>query len=117
MLPTLNIPISANNTVVKGDTFSGVTLTLKKGLTPIDLSSCTARINFLDEFQKNPKLLNTTAGLTIIDATNGVIQIDKIYRLDWNKGKHIGDLEITFPNNERITYCKVCIDVSEDITK
>lgn len=117
MLPTLHIPINCNNTVVKGDTFSGVTFTLKKELVPINLTGCTARINFLDEYHKNPKMLSTTSGLTIVDAVNGMIQIDKIYRLDWNKGSHVGDLEITFPNNERITYCKVCITVTEDITK
>jgi hypothetical protein len=117
MIPVLKLPINQSAPIIKGDTFNGVTLTIKKDTVAINLTGSSIKLVFKDNLQKTTATLENGDGITITDAVNGELQIDKISRLDWVSGIHTGDLQITDSNNDRMTYCKIQIEVSDDITK
>jgi hypothetical protein len=117
MIPTLKLPINQTAPIVKGDTFNGVTLTIKKNTVAVNLTGASVKLVFKDNLQKTSATLEVGSGITITGALLGELQIDKISRLDWSAGTHVGDLQITDSNNDRMTYCKIQIEVSEDITR
>jgi len=110
-LPTLVIP----DPVVTGDTFESFQIVLKENSTPINLTGASIRIHFKLR-NKNTLQLSNGNGITITNPTQGTFVIDTINRLDLEPGLHLGDLEITFANNVRTTYCRIKLNVLADIT-
>ncbi|MFO0089295.1 MAG: hypothetical protein ACK518_00530 [bacterium] len=117
MIPVLNLPIDPKKSIIRGDTWSGITLDIKNSGVPIDLTGATIRINLFHACGTKKQLYSGGGGITITDPVNGVFQINSINRLDWEIGKHNGDCEITYSNTIRTTYCIVNVTVTDDITK
>ena len=107
------------NDQYKGDSFSGVTFTLKEGAekTPIDLTGA----SILSQFRKKEvtgaiqETLSIGSGITVGDATGGVFSFDA-FVLDWDTGTFFYDIQITFPNGDVKTYVKGTLNVIQDIT-
>lgn len=103
----------------RGDTFS-LTVEFKDDVgTPLDLTGCSARLHF--------KLINcgvTNLSLSSLgneisfDLTAGKVLIEANY----NKTEHLkigryrADLEITFPDNTRVSSETFFVDIVKDIT-
>jgi len=87
MIPVLKLPINQSAPIIKGDTFNGVTLTIKKNTVAVNLTGASVKIQFKDVNRKVTATLEVGSGITITDATAGELQIDKITRLDWFAGK------------------------------
>ena len=107
------------NDQYKGDTFSGVTFTLKEGAekTPIDLTGATILSQFrtkkvTGEIQQT---LSIGSGITVGDATGGVFSFDA-FVLDWNTGTFFYDIQITFTDGSIRTYVKGTLNVIQDVT-
>tara|TARA_R110000851_G_scaffold143538_1_gene282458 strand:- start:358 stop:711 length:354 start_codon:yes stop_codon:yes gene_type:complete len=107
------------NDQYKGDTFDGVTFTLKEGAdkTPINLTGAT----ILSQFRVKEvtgiiqKSLSIGSGITVTDATGGVFKIDS-FVLDWNTGTFFYDIQITFSDGSVRTYVKGTLNVNQDVT-
>ena len=107
------------NDQYKGDTFNGVTFTIKEGAnkTPIDLTG----VSILSQFRANEvtgaiqQSFSIGSGITLTDATGGVFSIDP-FTLDWNTGTFFYDIQITFPNGDVRTYVKGSLNVLQDVT-
>lgn len=122
-LPVLYLPINDNSPIIKGDTLKSISFEILTGptssQTPIDLTGATIRIDFINsKFNNIHHLLSSSTGdITITDAVNGLFKINSINRLDWKSGTYIGDLEFTYSDTTRTTYCIIELTVTEDITK
>lgn len=122
-LPVLYLPINDSSPIIKGDTLKSISFEILTGptnnQTPIDLTGATIRINFINtKFSNIHYLLSSSTGnITITDAVNGLFKINSINRLDWKSGTYIGDLEFTYSDTTRTTYCIIELTVTEDITK
>lgn len=84
-----------------GDSFSGMTITVYSDTaqtTPLDLTSATARMDFRKGSKTGQigKQLTTGSGITISDAVNGVITIDR-FTIDFSAGEYLYDLQVTLP--------------------
>ena len=107
------------NDQYKGDTFNGVTFTLKEGAdkTPIDLTG----VSILSQFRVNEvtgtiqKTLEIGSGITLTNAIGGVFKINP-FTLNWNTGTFFYDIQITFPNGDVRTYVKGSLNVIQDVT-
>lgn len=107
------------NDQYKGDTFNGVTFTLKEGAekTPIDLTGAT----ILSQFRTKEvtgviqQTFSIGSGITVTNATGGVFKIDS-FILDWNTGTFFYDIQITFSNGDIRTYVKGTLNVIQDVT-
>lgn len=122
-LPILYLPQNENSPIMKGDTLKSISFEILTGPTgsetPIDLTGASIRIDFINtKTSSNHYLLSTSnGGISITDAVNGLFKINSINRLDWKAGLYIGDLEITYADTTRTTYCIIELTVTEDITK
>jgi hypothetical protein len=122
-LPVLYLPLNETSPILKGDTLKDIEFEILTGpennQIPINLTGATIRIDFINSKFSNIHYLlsSTTNNITITDAVNGLFKINSISRLDWKAGIYIGDLEFTFSDNTRTTYCIIELTVTEDITK
>lgn len=92
----------------KGDTFKGVQMTFTRtdgGVTsPLDLSGAVINMAFRTApSQPITKTFNNNNGITVVDAANGVINIDK-FLVTLSPTKYLYDLKITFPDGTISTY-------------
>lgn len=121
--PVLYLPINDSSPIIKGDTLKSISFEILTGpttnQTPIDLTGATIRIDFINSKLSNIHYLlsSSTGDITITDAVNGLFKINSINRLDWKSGVYIGDLEFTYSDTTRTTYCIIELTVTEDITK
>lgn len=121
--PVLYLPINDSSPIIKGDTLKSISFQILTGpttnQTPIDLTGATIRIDFINSKLSNIHYLlsSSTGDITITDAVNGLFKINSINRLDWKSGVYIGDLEFTYSDTTRTTYCIIELTVTEDITK
>lgn len=122
-LPVLYLPINDSSPIIKGDTLKSISFEILTGpttnQTPIDLTGATIRIDFINSKLSNTHYLlsSSTGDITITDAINGLFKINSINRLNWKAGVYIGDLEFTYSDTTRTTYCIIELTVTEDITK
>lgn len=122
-LPVLYLPINDSSPIIKGDTLKSISFEILTGpttnQTPIDLTGATIRIDFINSKLSNIHYLlsSSTGDITITDAVNGLFKINSINRLNWKAGVYIGDLEFTYSDTTRTTYCIIELTVTEDITK
>ena len=110
-VPALNIPDPA----IAGDTWPGLSITLTEDGNPIDITGAEIKVAFYNN-RTLTLTLDTTSGITITNAAAGQFQFDVINRLNLNPGLHIGDLQVTFADDTRQTYCSVRLTVIADIT-
>tara|TARA_R110001632_G_scaffold985_1_gene3936 strand:+ start:272 stop:625 length:354 start_codon:yes stop_codon:yes gene_type:complete len=107
------------NDQYKGDTFNGVTFTLKEGAdkTPINLTGATILSQFRTKGVTGAiqQTLEIGSGITVTDATGGVFRIDS-FVLDWNTGTFYYDIQITFTDGSVRTYVKGTLNVIQDVT-
>tara|TARA_R110000751_G_scaffold88063_1_gene174259 strand:+ start:94 stop:447 length:354 start_codon:yes stop_codon:yes gene_type:complete len=107
------------NDQYKGDTFSGVTFTLKEGAekTPIDLTGATILSQFRTKEVTGAiqQTLSIGSGITVGNATGGVFSFDA-FVLDWNTGTFFYDIQITFTDGSVRTYVKGTLNVIQDVT-
>jgi hypothetical protein len=103
----------------KGDTFEGVrfTLTNSEDSSPIDLTAALIASKFrrLSPTGDVVADLSIGSGITVIDAVNGVFEIDSMV-IDWTPTKYYYDVEITFSNAFVKTYIKGIMPVKQDVT-
>ncbi len=117
MIQILSLPTSNQHPIIRGDSWGGLNATISINLIPVDLTGASIRIHLYHNCGSKIELSTGGNGITITDAVNGVFQINSISRLDWKVGKHVGDVEVTYQNNNRITYMQLHINVTDDITK
>ena len=103
----------------KGDTFDGVRFTLTKSSdgSAIDITSATIACKFRKQTKTGTALANLSigAGITVVDATNGVFEIDA-FVIDWNPSRYYYDVEITFASGVIKTYIEGTLNVIQDVT-
>lgn len=122
-LPVLYLPLNETSPILKGDTLKSISFEILTGpttnQTPIDLTGAIIRIDFINSKLSNIHYLlsSSTGDITITDAVNGLFKINSINRLNWKSGTYIGDLEFTYSDTTRTTYCIIELTVTEDITK
>ena len=103
---------------VKGDTFDAILFTFTDSVGAIDLTDCTAKMQFRRSKTSGLALeLNTTSGLTLTDAENGVLQVDEIESLSLDAGCYVWDIEITFPDDTKKTYIEGTMEVLQDVSR
>jgi hypothetical protein len=104
----------------KGDTFDGIEFTIidYATTTPVDLTGATAKCQF--RYKKKIGTLQADlsigSGLTVTDAVNGVIEIDRIASIDWAVGTYYYDLEVTLASGDIKTYVEGTIKILQDVT-
>ena len=116
-IPTFTIP-SDNGYILRGDTWKGLVFNLSDDDTgAIDLTGATIRCAFYLNNRLIIDLSTTNGTITITNAVNGDFKINQIDRMDYSAGTLKGDLEITFADNTRETYCFFDLRIKEDRTK
>jgi hypothetical protein len=122
-LPILFLPQNGSSPIIKGDTLKSISFEILTGPTgvetPIDLTGASIRVDLIHTKTSNNHYLLTSidGDITITDAPNGLFKINSINRLDWKVGVYKGDLEITYVDTTRTTYCIIELTVTDDITK
>jgi hypothetical protein len=103
-------------TQVKGDTYPGVTITLTKNGSPIDLTGALIAIEFRESSRTGTvsKTLGIGTGITITDAINGVFTIDP-FQVNINAGRHYYDCQVTIAGVVK-TYFEGILPVNQDVT-
>jgi hypothetical protein len=103
----------------KGDTFEALQFTLLEtvGGAPIDLTGVTIECIFRKGNKQGlpVKSIDTTSGITITDAVNGVFNFDA-FILDWDAGLYYYDIEFTFTDGTIKTYIEGTIKINQDVT-
>lgn len=103
----------------KDDTSEKVTFTFKDALgLAIDLTGATVKCQFrIGDKQGQLKVdLAIATGITIDDATGGVLSIDQIDPLDWAGGTYFYDVEITLADGRVKTYVGGTMKVVDTVT-
>lgn len=103
----------------KGDTFDGVQFTIINSTDslPINITGCLIKIQFKKNSNNGSiiKEITEISGITIIDAINGVFKINP-FLIDWDEGRYLYDVQITFPDLSVRTYIKGTILIIQDTT-
>ena len=101
----------------KGDTWNGVQFTILSNGVAVDLTSSTARVMFRRGSKKGTvvKSLTVGSGITLTDATNGVLTLDS-FTLDWEADTYFYDVEITLSSGVIRTYVVGTIKINQDAT-
>lgn len=114
MLPgKVNYKSFVRNDTINARRFT-LTQTVNSITTPISLTGADIKSFFTDR-RKTSKLMLIGDGITLIDAPNGVFEIDS-FSLDV-PGTYDYDVDILFPNGVRRTYISGQIVIVEDVTK
>jgi hypothetical protein len=118
MRPLLTLPTSPTKTITRGDTWYGLGLKFwadKANNIFIDLTGATVKITL--RHPVHTWTLETGDGITHTAPTQGEAAIDKITPLEVPAVTYLGDVQVTFPNGDIITYFDIKLTVSDDITK
>lgn len=112
------IPATANyKNYLRGDTINArrftITQTIDDVESPVDLSNSVIRAHFI--YKDNEKTFSIGNGITMIDAANGIFEIDS-FQIDV-VGTWDYDVEIMFPDGTVRTWVRGSISISNDITK
>lgn len=103
----------------KGDTWQGATLTLTNETTeqPINLTGVTIKMQFRKGGKTGSveKTIDTTDGIVISDAINGVIVIEP-FVMDFEDDIYYHDIQLTYPNGYIKTYIRGIQEMEQDIT-
>lgn len=104
--------------VVKGDVFDEKTLTITKGITPINLTGATIKmdIRIKPGYDYAKRLSTENSGITITNATGGVFKINK-FICDIDAAVYRYDIQITFQNGDVKTYLAGTFTVLQDVTR
>lgn len=107
-----------NISALKGDTFNGLQMTLVKDGVAIDLTGATIKMDIRKDSKTGTSIDSrvTSDGITILDAVNGVLQIDA-FKVLYPVGKYYYDLQITFAAGNVKTYIEGTFTVTQDVTK
>ncbi len=99
----------------KGDTWNGVQFTILSNGSAVDLTSATVRVMFRRESKtgKVVKSLTVGSGVTLTDASNGVLTIDA-FTLDWSPNTYFYDVEVTLSGGTIRTYVEGYIKINQD---
>jgi hypothetical protein len=104
-------------TWARGDTIRAkrhrMTQTVAETTTPIDLSGVSITMTFM--LKKETVVKSIGNGITMIDAEDGVYQIDKFSLELWGVWNY--DLQFVFPNGDVRTLIVGSITIIKDITK
>ena len=102
---------------IKGDTFLEQEFIYKRNGVPIDLTGWSIRmmLKLNKKDTTNVLLLSTGSGLTIKDAVNGVLAIDKQI-IDIEAHRYVYDVELTDTNNDVFTYQGGIFPIIQDVT-
>lgn len=112
--------------IVSGDTFNSIQLTFESGpdennLTPINLTGAVIRMQFKTGDNMPPALSLTSAGasptITILNAANGIVRINKINSFSLEPNLYYYDIEIEFTNGTIKTYLKGQVNVLVEYTR
>lgn len=113
----LKIPIESNEfpnpEIKEGDTIFAIEFDFDD--TPIDITGSTIKMQLYNEQGERTMDISTGNGITILSAKK--FNIDEVERNSLKAGIHRGDIEITFPNNDRVTYCDVVYKIVKEYTK
>jgi len=104
---------------IKNDTFSSVSFTFADGIgDPIDLTDATVRCQFRYRTRTGAavKTITDGSGITVTDATGGVLEIDEFTPVDWAVDKYYYDIQITFSDGRIKTYVEGLVNVIQDVT-
>ena len=104
-----------------GDTFNGIRLTCTRtsnGTTsPIDLTGALINLKVKKESCFEPIIdISVDSGITLEDATNGVLRIDALLVPSVSSFAYLYDLQFTFTNGVVQTYLKGIFPIESDIT-
>ena len=103
---------------MKNDTSSSVKFTHKNGVgVPIDITGWTFRIQFRYKGKTGKVALDVTdgSGITIVDAVNGIIQLDA-FKLTWVEGLYFFDIQCVKDNGDDKTFIQGSMKVIQDTT-
>jgi len=103
---------------IKNDTFEGVEFTFQDGDgVGIDLTGATVAIKFRQSCKTGVEVAEktTAAGVTLTDAVNGVVTLDK-FVIDWEIGTYYWDVQITAADGDVNTYIQGTLNVIQDVT-
>ena len=107
------------NDHTRGDTFNGLQFTLKnEDNTPIDLTAIDkieSQFRAKKETGAVVKEISVGSGITITNASSGIIQIDS-FLVDWNVDIYYYDIQFTFLSGVVKTYIKGTFKIVRDIT-
>jgi hypothetical protein len=112
MASIYNIP-----TLIKGDTFKDLQFTLSINSVAEDLTDYTIACKFRKNTKTGriAKAIDTTAGITLVDAINGVFKIDA-FTCDFDVATYYYDIEFTNGSGEIDTYIQGTFKVEQDVT-
>ena len=123
-IPTLNVPGDTEGVTYRGDSWGGLDLQLREELTPgvwtdMNIAGAVFRLELYLKGALVGTLTNGVggSGISIVNAAEGRFRLDPITRVPYPPGVLQGDLQITFSNNKRLTYCKVVWPIQEDATR
>jgi hypothetical protein len=108
----VNYPKYTRGDTVKAKRFTLATVEANVS-TPIDLTGALISVTFDDNIVKIKKTIGN--GITVIDAINGVFEIDSMVFQNASTYKY--DINIKFSDNSVKTYIKGSITIVNDITK
>jgi hypothetical protein len=93
------------NTHKSGDTFSGATFTVNVNAAPLDLTGATIVLTMRQTDCLGPiaLTLDTTSGLTVTDAPNGIFQIDEQI-ISVTPATYYYDIQFTLADASKKTY-------------
>jgi len=105
---------------IRGDTIVTKRFTLITASGPVDLTNVAIKCDFVGKrngvtVKKDSDFAGGNGGITVVDAANGIIEIDA-FSMD-TAGKYEYDIEFTFPDSTVKTYVKGCLFVADDVTK
>lgn len=100
-MKTYNFPDRLKNT-----TFRAIRFTLSSEGSPIDLTGATIKCQFRSSGKTGAvkKDISNGNGITIVDATAGIIEIDSFNLTNWSAGTYYYDVLITFSSGLKEIY-------------
>ena len=112
MASTYNIP-----SIIKGDTFKDLQFTLSINDVAEDLTNYSIACKFRKSSKTGlvAKAVDTTSGITLVDAVNGVFKIDA-FTCDFVAGTYYYDIEFTDGSGVINTYIQGQMKVEQDVT-
>ena len=103
---------------ILNDTFRSVEFTINVDGSPVDLTGTTIATEFRFRTKTGTvvKSVNNSAGMTITDAVNGVVEIDEFTPVTWSPDTYYYDVQITFTDGTIKTYVQGTVKILQDVT-
>lgn len=102
-MPIIILPIGEAKQV-QGDTFEGFSFQRAEDGKETNLTGVSIEITF--ELSENPakaKKFTIGNGISVINYKEGWAKMDRVLRLDWDKGLWVGKLSYIFPDGTKYT--------------